>query len=389
MNIAFTKKAIAAIVPSEKQFFAKDTRTLGLCLLVSPGGTKTFFLRRRIGGKDERIKLGVFPQLTLEQAQRKIVELNAAINAGANQNEAKRSLRKEPTFGEIFERFIKERRTQRGSPLSARTVEEYRGVLACHLSGLIGRKMSGITSENFRAAHSRVESPGQANKLKAIVSAVFNWARGEGITDKPAPITGVKINFIKPRERYLLPSEIEQFLDALNQSRQKDFFLIALLTGVRRQNLLEMAWREIYFDEAVWRIPKTKNGEAKTIPLGQEVIDILKSRQPDNKAAIPWVFPGIGKTRSGSSNKSHMSMPKRAWSSILKEAKLEQHLRPHDLRRTLGSWQAIHGSSLLIIGKSLGHKTFQATQIYAQLNIDPVRKSIESATVALLEKANK
>jgi integrase len=50
-------------------------------------------------------------------------------------------------------------------------------------------------------------------------------------------------------------------------------------------------------------------------------------------------------------------------------------VRLHDLRRTLGSWQAIIGSSLPIIGKSLGHKSLTATQIYARLNLDPVRES--------------
>jgi len=59
-------------------------------------------------------------------------------------------------------------------------------------------------------------------------------------------------------------------------------------------------------------------------------------------------------------------------------------LRLHDLRRTLGSWQAATGASLPIIGKSLGHKSLAATQIYARLNLDPVRASINKATDAML-----
>ena len=59
-------------------------------------------------------------------------------------------------------------------------------------------------------------------------------------------------------------------------------------------------------------------------------------------------------------------------------------LRIHDLRRTLGSWQAATGASLPIIGKSLGHKSLAATQIYARLNLDPVRASVSKATDAML-----
>ena len=62
-------------------------------------------------------------------------------------------------------------------------------------------------------------------------------------------------------------------------------------------------------------------------------------------------------------------------------------LRIHDLRRTLGSWQAKTGASLAIIGKSLNHKTHQATAIYARLDLDPVRRSVNLATSAMLEAA--
>jgi integrase len=60
-------------------------------------------------------------------------------------------------------------------------------------------------------------------------------------------------------------------------------------------------------------------------------------------------------------------------------------LRIHDLRRTLGSWQAKQGASLAIIGKSLNHKSQQATAIYARLDLDPVRTSVNNATAAMLQ----
>ena len=75
--------------------------------------------------------------------------------------------------------------------------------------------------------------------------------------------------------------------------------------------------------------------------------------------------------------------PKTAWKRIIARAGIKD-LRIHDLRRTLGSWQAAAGSSLPIIGKSLGHKSLGATQIYARLNLDPVRASVNKATEAML-----
>jgi integrase len=59
------------------------------------------------------------------------------------------------------------------------------------------------------------------------------------------------------------------------------------------------------------------------------------------------------------------------------------NLRIHDLRRSLGSWQALTGASLQIIGKSLGHTRPETTQIYSRLTLDPVRESVEKATEAI------
>ena len=70
--------------------------------------------------------------------------------------------------------------------------------------------------------------------------------------------------------------------------------------------------------------------------------------------------------------------------AIESEAYDMSDLRIHDLRRTLGSWQAKTGASLAIIGKSLNHKTLQATAIYSRLDLDPVRQSVNIATQAML-----
>lgn len=64
-------------------------------------------------------------------------------------------------------------------------------------------------------------------------------------------------------------------------------------------------------------------------------------------------------------------------------------IRIHDLRRTLGSWQAATGATTAIIGKSLGHKSQKATAIYARLDIDPIRGSIEKATDAMFSQGGK
>ncbi len=131
-----------------------------------------------------------------------------------------------------------------------------------------------------------------------------------------------------------------------------------------------MRWDEIDFKRKIWRIPETKNGEPLEIPLVQDVLILLKRRKKEIKSE--WVFP------STTSKSGHLEEPKRMWKRLLKNSGIKD-LRIHDIRRTLGSYQAIGGSSLTIIGKSLGHKSQQATQVYSRLNDSPVRASMEKA----------
>ena len=65
----------------------------------------------------------------------------------------------------------------------------------------------------------------------------------------------------------------------------------------------------------------------------------------------------------------------------------EPNITFRDLRRTMGSWQARTGASMIVIGKSLGHKSQPATAVYARLDLDPVRQSMEAATSAMLQAA--
>ena len=181
------------------------------------------------------------------------------------------------------------------------------------------------------------------------------------------------------RQRFLLPEEVSAFFNAVNAEPNetiRDFIYVCLLTGGRRANVQAMAWPQIDFNLKIWTVSaaEAKGGETLTIPLLPQALEILTRRK--KTATSEWVFSGRGRT-------GHLVEPKGAWKRILKTAGLSD-LRLHDLRRTLGSWQAIMGSSLLVIGKSLGHKNASSTQIYARLSNSAVRESMEKATNALL-----
>ena len=136
-----------------------------------------------------------------------------------------------------------------------------------------------------------------------------------------------------------------------------------------------MRWQDISFDQLEWRIPMTKNGTPQIVSLSPEAMQVLQSRKLSYNSE--YVFPGNGKS-------GHLEEPKKGWDRILSRAGIED-LRIHDLRRTLGSWQARTGTSLAIIGKSLNHKSHASTLVYARLDLDPVRDSVNRATSVMLD----
>ncbi|SFH38334.1 Site-specific recombinase XerD [Nitrosospira sp. Nsp14] len=376
-KINFTKAMIEGLpLPEQgKRIDFHDTKTLGLQVRVSSNGTRTFSVLRRIHGRLERVTLGRYPALTIEQARRKAAEINADIANSVNPAEVKRGRKAELTFSELFGEYL-----ERHSKPNKKTWAQDESQFHSYLRATLGpKKISAINRSSVASIHSSITKAGQAttaNRVKALVSSIFGWAISAGLWHTN-PATGIKHNKEQSRDRFIQGDELPRFFRALadeQNSSMRDFFLLSLLTGARRANVLAMRWEDISLDRAEWRLRTTKNGTPQTVTLSPQAIQILRDRLPLEPTV--FVFPGRGKT-------GHLAEPKKGWQRILSRAGLGD-LRIHDLRRTLGSWQAKQGASLAIIGKSLNHKSQNTTAIYARLDLDPVRDSVNAATSAMM-----
>lgn len=376
-RINFTKRALEALpsAPAGKRIDYHDTKTQGLTLRVSASGTKTFSFFRRIDGKLERVTLGKFPAVTVEQARAEAAKLNGQVAKGINPAEEKRSMRQEITLAEHFADYL-ERHAKPYKKSWKSDDNNYR----LYLADLGKRKLNSIKKADVQRLHARIGKDHgiyAANRTLATLRKVYAVALDWG-WEGNNPCIGIKQFKEQSRDRFLQGDELPRFFASLAEEvndTARDFFTLALLTGARRGNLLAMRWEQVNLERGIWRIPETKNGDPQNLPLIPEVVAILTQRQA--QAQGPWVFPGNG-SKSG-----HLEEPKTAWRRILKRAGLTD-LRIHDLRRSLGSWQAATGASLSVIGKSLNHRNVSTTAIYARLSIDPVRESMEKATAAML-----
>jgi integrase len=375
----FTKKDIEARpVPEKSYVYHYDTEVKGLGIGIGKTGTKTFIFYRKINGSPERLTLGRFPDLTVEQARGKASAINSARAKGENPAQVRRAGKAEYTFADLFSEYL-----ERHSKPNKKTWAEDESQFNNYLSKPLGsKKLSAIDRASVAAIHSSITKAGHpttANRVKALLSSVFSWAISAGLWEIN-PALGIKLNKENSRDRFIQGDELPRFFQALAEEQNdtmRDYFLLSLLTGARRSNVLAMQWDDVNLGRAEWRIKETKNGTPQTVTLSPEALIVLRNRKSPEPAA--FVFPGIGNT-------GHLAEPKRGWQRILERAGIDD-LRIHDLRRTLGSWQAKTGASLVIIGKSLNHKSQNTTAIYARLDDDPVRNSVNTATSAMMAAA--
>jgi integrase len=90
------------------------------------------------------------------------------------------------------------------------------------------------------------------------VSSIFGRAIEFGLWKGLNPCLGIKRFKEHTRDRFLNGDELSRLFKALAQEPNgtvRDYFLVSLLTGARRSNVLSMRWNDIDFKEAVWRIP--------------------------------------------------------------------------------------------------------------------------------------
>ena len=107
-KINFTKKALEDLtLPSHgKRNFYYDIKTRGLAISVTSKGTKTFVVYRKVDGKPERVTLGVFPDLSIENARNLASEVNSKIAQGKNPNAEKRNIKEDLDLAQLFEQYM-------------------------------------------------------------------------------------------------------------------------------------------------------------------------------------------------------------------------------------------------------------------------------------------
>jgi integrase len=240
-------------------------------------------------------------------------------------------------------------------------------------------EMSIIDYEKFRTSSGA--SPATVVKELGLLRRMFNIAikRWKWVRDNPVNL--IEMPKVKnERVRYLSSDERNRLLNALENEHLpgwlKPIVIIALNTGLRQSNLLNLRWSQVdlFARRIVIEGTEMKNRENIAIPLTKEAVETFSKLQKI-KNNEDYVFHDNGR-------RIYPVKLQRAFRRACMIAEIE-NFRFHDLRHTFASCLRQGGIDIHTISKLLGHKDIRMTQRYAHLSVENLRDAI-----SVLEKEN-
>jgi integrase len=222
------------------------------------------------------------------------------------------------------------------------------------------------------AAKAGRRSEATVNRYHASLSAVFTWAVKKRRAPRGWENPCRKVERAPEAPgivRFLADDELERLLASAKASSWPRLYLLILMaitTGARRGELLGLTWGDVDLERAVAHIRRTKNGQARALPLVPAVLEELRRFA----GAVPQacVFPSRGELDKPRAFES-------AWRAALDRARVRR-FRFHDLRHTCASYLAQNGASLLEISDTLGHRQLAMTKRYSHLTVDSKAKLV-------------
>ena len=356
-----------------------DSNCKGLMLEIRATGGKTYYLRYQdTRGRTRQFRLALEQDLTLVQARKLAEKKRNLIALGQDPCEEKEQAKKVPTFASFIEDqylpYVKSYKRSWDTDVS---------LLKNHLLPRFSRRyMDEITRQDIVKMHSDRKASGaaagSANRLLIMMRYIFNLAvRWEVPGIKANPTKGVPLmEENNKKERYLTVDEAQRLYGAVCKSQNTMLQFIVpmlILTGARKREVLDAKWEDFDFARRIWRIPMSKSGKARHVPLSDGALNILNTMPRDMKCE--WTFPNLD------TKKPFVSIFC-AWDTARQSVGLGD-VRVHDLRHSHASFLVNAGRTLYEVQHILGHTQVKTTQRYAHLSHDTLLDATNSVNTAL------
>lgn len=352
-----------------------DTLMRGLYVDALANGRMAYRVRYRLDGRKRAHTLGDARLLTVAEARDKArLALRKAL-AGGDPKVADAQM-DGPSVAHFFIQqylpFVKSYK---------RSWDTDETMIRNHLIPALGdRAMGGLVPPDIarvvESMRGRGYAAGTINRMLVLLRYGYTLAlrwRIKGIDQNPAKeLKNLKED--NKIERYLTPEQTARLLTAVRDSQNPLLASIVpflICTGARKREALDAKWQDIDWRQKLWRIPRTKAGKVRHVPLSLAALRVLKTLKAD--AGHEHIFAN---PRTGQPFVSVFY----SWDTARKEAGLPA-LRIHDLRHSFASFLVNAGRSLYEVQELLGHADIRTTSRYAHLSRERLREAVEVVPV--------
>ena len=296
-----TDPAIRNAKPAEKTRKLFDSG--GLYLEVAPSGGRWWRLKYRFGGKEKRLSLGVYPDVSLKDARERRDENRKLLANEVDPSEfrkAKKAASNERNANS-FEMVAREWFTKHSPNWSAnhsnRTIRRLERDIFPWIGNLA---IADITAPQLLEAVRRIEQRGAletSHRALQNCGQVFRYAvaTGRAIRDPSSDLRGalppVKgAHFAAVTEPTKVAAILRMFDGYEGTLIVRCALRLAPLVFVRPGELRHALWADINLDATEWRYTVTKTGTEHIVPLSRQAVGILREVQPLSRRSV-YVFP--------------------------------------------------------------------------------------------------
>ena len=226
--------------------------------------------------------------------------------------------------------------------------------------------------ENYRIKREQEGvKPSTINREHALLKAMYSKAMDWGMA-KENPAKRVRLAKEIPRTRFLTTEEVHSLVAAAENKwapYMKTIIIMAVNTGMRRGEILNLRWEDVDFARRVLQVKKTKNDQPREVPMTDWLFDALCDWRKKSQKRLDngFVF---------SNNNGHpLTKFYKAFHVALKKANIRD-FRFHDLRHTFASHMRMAGLDILEIKELGGWKTLQMVDRYSHITTEHKRTSM-------------
>lgn len=285
---------------------------------------------------------------------------------------------KRSTGGQLFSAFVEKtflpwsrlnKRTWYDDQLIAKVlIDFFSGKTFDQITPMIVEKFKKERRESF-TYRNKPRQPATVNRELGVLSKIFSLAVDAGVAASNPCSRVRRLRQDNLRTRYLSPEEEARLMQAIDKWPPLDsVVVVALNTGMRRGEILSLAWDQVDFSRRLINITQSKNGRSRSIPMNVRVVEEL-GRLRASGGSQEYVF------RSERSEK-HLGWLKRKWERAVLEAEIV-NFRFHDLRHTAATRFADGGADAFTIAAILGHATIQMSARYVHATDEGTRRAVD------------